>query len=802
MATVDPSSTVHRVSAVHADNYMQQYDARGHPVNPDSKALGRGLRRAKNDILSTMGIVVSGEDRNVNSSSEQQKICQIAAENDCGLIITTLDQFFVFFSTWWSSSLTGRILAYKHYTHAPLLDVIRAERDASGLLSFYCAGIPAWAASSALAIARDNSLKRVFVTAREYALEFTGKGNFSLFLRSLFGVLYSAARGSVLILSVEAYMWSMLQTLSLVPPNAFPSVSSLIPFGERSLFRLPALPSDFSPLSVVGFILQTLASPGMLTVIYAFFLRPELEERIYRLVRRQLPKPTLADELSIRVAFEENLIEWVVPTLGRRAEEETRRAKLTLLEDIGQELLLLRDWVFSGFGLFSTKRQNRAEMQRYNQEGIDNLRNSIESLQQELDDAQRHNSRLETESLQRELNDVRRQNALLARELDELEGPRSVRQEPDEAQRESRAAPSGLNEVEASPPESALPPASSAAEPRNLRSPELEVGTDVGQVLTNRSRSSQSPGEMSSDSFSGVATNGRRSAPSNASRSQSQPSNAQQPPRPAPQSNIPRVLQDPPGLRPPSVASERRSIAEFLEALILSRAQNQGTQQPPAADQDDLSSITAGASYTTGQESQPAEDNQQNTAQEAPTSVVASQPILYEEPQLLGPPPNILPDGFEEPTDDEPDARLPPYEETGPVEPQDDSGEPSPYPKGPGQPTTAHRVTLLSAHPVDSLASHVAAIVTTIILSPLESLYVRSLAHAFLAMNSSPQLQIGDLYPVGLWLGGRSWKDVSAYCGRIILMRGMQAALRAGVWGFLVGSTMRIGRKFYGWGSL
>lgn len=77
------------------------------------------------------------------------------------------------------------------YTHAPLLDVIRAERDASGLLSFYCAGIPAWAASSFLAIVRDNSLKRVFIMARDYVLEFTGKGNLSLFIRSFFGLSYS-----------------------------------------------------------------------------------------------------------------------------------------------------------------------------------------------------------------------------------------------------------------------------------------------------------------------------------------------------------------------------------------------------------------------------------------------------------------------------------------------------------------------------------------------------------------------------------------------------------------------------------
>jgi hypothetical protein len=94
---------------------MQQYDARGHHVNPESKALGRELRRAKNDILSTMGIVVSGEDRNANTSNEEQKMNQIATENDFGLVITTLDQLFVFFSTWWSSSLTGRILVRSAY---------------------------------------------------------------------------------------------------------------------------------------------------------------------------------------------------------------------------------------------------------------------------------------------------------------------------------------------------------------------------------------------------------------------------------------------------------------------------------------------------------------------------------------------------------------------------------------------------------------------------------------------------------------------------------------------------------------
>lgn len=660
-------------------------------------------------------------------------------------------------------------------------------------------------------------------------------------------------------LSVEAYMYSMLQTLSLVPANVFPSLSSLIPFGGQSLFRLPPLPTDFSTLSLSGYLLQSIASPGMLTIIYAFFLRPEIEERIYRLVRRQLPKPTLADELSIRVAFEENLIEWVVPTLGRRAEEETRRSRLTLTQDITQELLYLCGWVFTGFGFFLRDR-NPAEMERINQEGIDNLRNSIESLQQELDDAQRNHSRLETDSLQRELDEVRRQNALLAQELDELEAPRLSRMEANRFQRPIPPVASDGIELEASQPSGAVAQ-SAAGGPVSTRSPGLEIG--ISPVLTNENRLSQSPGEMSSDFFSEMTTVDQRGAPPNSSRSPSQPSNApqvqtstndrqnsrsntlfsrpsspdtspptsprvraslihqgsdvitmqlellgnrniaSQPPRPAPQSQIPRFGRDPHGLRPPSVASDRRSIAEFLEALIISRAQNQGTQHPPTADHDELSSITAGASFTTGQEYQPTDDQLQRTTQGALNLDEEQPQNAPEEPSQLAAP-SILPDGVEEPNDDEPDAQLPPYEDPEQTGIQADAGD-QVAPQGPSmahQSSTAHRVTLLSAHPVDSLASHVAAIATTIILSPLECLYVRSLAHSFIAMNPSTPVQVGDLYPVGMWFGGRSWIDISAYCGRLILMRGMQAALRAGVWGFLVGSTMRIGRKLYGWGSL
>ena len=56
-----------------------------------------------------MGVVVSGEDGKLGVSNDQRKINLIAAENDYGLFLATLDQVLVFLGSWWTSSLAGRV---------------------------------------------------------------------------------------------------------------------------------------------------------------------------------------------------------------------------------------------------------------------------------------------------------------------------------------------------------------------------------------------------------------------------------------------------------------------------------------------------------------------------------------------------------------------------------------------------------------------------------------------------------------------------------------------------------------------
>jgi hypothetical protein len=252
---------------------------------------------------------------------------------------------------------------------------------------------------------------------------------------------------------------------------------------------------------------------------------------------------------------------------------------------------------------------------------------------------------------------------------------------------------------------------------------------------------------------------------------------------------------------------DRRSIAEFLEALILSQAQRQEQQPLATTDTDGLSSITAGQSITTPQDSGVAELDTQIPASE--TQATDAPTLESIEEALRSIVPNILPDGVEEPNDE-----VPPNESNrvGDTSNNEDTQSDTlvqpilPSSLIPGQLTNSfshvHRVTLLSAYPVDSLASHLAAAISGIILAPLEALYLRSLTRSWIISHPSSITRLSDVHPLGLWFGGRTWSDMYAYSCRLVLMRGMQVAMRAGIWGFLVGSTMRIGKKFCGWGSL
>lgn len=80
---------------VGSGSYQQQYDRKGYPENPTSRALSRQSRRAINDILTTVGVCVGvdadGQIRPVQDGSlaalDKPRVTGVVRENEIGMLV-------------------------------------------------------------------------------------------------------------------------------------------------------------------------------------------------------------------------------------------------------------------------------------------------------------------------------------------------------------------------------------------------------------------------------------------------------------------------------------------------------------------------------------------------------------------------------------------------------------------------------------------------------------------------------------------------------------------------------------------
>lgn len=122
-----------------------------------------------------------------------------------------------------------------------------------------------------------------------------------------------------------------------------------------------------------------------------------------------------------------------------------------------------------------------------------------------------------------------------------------------------------------------------------------------------------------------------------------------------------------------------------------------------------------------------------------------------------------------------------------------------------------HRVTVLSSQPVDSLAYHLAFVVTDIILSPLEALYLRNIARNFLSSSAGVGMTARAANMMGSstsilstteWFGGGSLPNRLSYAAKILMIWGFETVIGIGVWGGSLWLTTFLGKKKFGWGRL
>ncbi|KAL2809932.1 hypothetical protein BJX63DRAFT_331828 [Aspergillus granulosus] len=781
-----PTSTTRRISPLHADGYVQHYDERGHPVNPESKSFGKELRRAKNDILSTMGIVVS-EDAN-RGRNEQQKIDAIVAENDYGLIMVTLDQISVFLGSWWTTSLTSRIQTFRSYTHTPIMRIMSQERASLGTFGFYFAGVPAWAVSTCLSICRHHPLERLISTIQNY---FPNNDAGSKLVRASFTLLHTATRGILLVLAMQTYMYSLLQSLHLIHPASFPGLGYFMPLGEFTSILLPSVPSDFSVRSFGAFALNILKTPSLF-YIYVY-LKPFIEVRLYRLIRRRLPKPSLTDDLSIKVAFDNDLIDWMVPNLGRRGVEETLRSKLSLTEDLLYEAFSLWQWVSSKFTFRARRGSYASDTVVEQQPPHGSQQPQPQSADLALESEQRHQER--------------RPNP--------TDHPTPIRG--------PGAHYDSGDSITLSNEENQVPNGDSVDLLRHARNLTLSTRTSSpdpeaqghGGITSNESRRASRSDTLHSGSSSPASLQSsprvRTHVISDSDVIAMQLELGSRQPQGRRESNAAADTQG--GFPNAEGPAGRRSVSELLDTLLSNDGRNLTTIiNSDGTDSDGLSHMTAAGSPDLREpaaSSSPPQNQAHSPATGALDSAVEN---------AISEPGNILPDVVEEPPLDDTTtapSEMPPTVDEDPNDNDGDSGNESDfYPsiadssarqnrtQTTGATGSAHRVTILSALPVDSLASHLSSMVTTALFAPLEAFYLRSLASSYISATGASGALCSDIYGLGVWGGGPSGRDRLAYMGKLALMFGLQAAVNTSVWGVISGTAIRIGRRWCGWGAL
>ncbi|KAL4878510.1 hypothetical protein BJY04DRAFT_221014 [Aspergillus karnatakaensis] len=730
-----------------------------------------------------MGIVVS-EDAN-RGRSEQEKVEAILAENDCGLVMVTLDQISVFLGSWWATSLTSRIQTFRSYANLPLTRIISHERASHGIYGFYFAGVPAWAMSTCISICRHHPLERLIATIQNY---FPNNDVASKVVRASFTILHSATRGILLVIAMQSYMYSLLQSLHLIPSTSMPGVGYFLPLGEFTTMLLSTPPTEITPRSVAEFAWNVLKTPSLF-YIYVY-LRPLIEVRLYRLIRRRLPKPTVTDPLSIKVAFDNDLLDWMVPSLGRRAVEEAQRSNLSLMDDLLYEINALKQWLSSKF-TFRSRRNSLAllAMQEEQSEGHQ-LPNQPVDLP--LDPQQQHRNPERTPPV------TSRQNTSShgsEAHSDSIGGGSSNEgnQDPDEDNMDLLRRARNLT----------LSTRTSSPDPDSHRREMGALNEERRQSLSD-TLLSRSPSPASSQSVPRVRAHLIHDSETIAMQLELDSPHVYDRGLTSDRDADPRNFQE----RPAS----RRSISELLETILSNPGQNTATiLNSETTDSDGLSNVTAAVTPNPGDRSSaPAAEDLTNGIPEEVNSLASrNEPIVSS-------PINILPDVVEEPPVD--DMANQPSNQPPDIDNEEDNdaadSESEMFPQIPDltgrQNSSAetattvptHRVTILSALPVDSLASHLASLITTVLLAPMESFYLRSLAQSYLASKGAPADFQADIHGLGIWGGGRSRAEIFPYMGKMALMMGIQAAVNASVWGMISGTAIRAGRRLYGWGKL
>ncbi|CAF9915683.1 hypothetical protein IMSHALPRED_002673 [Imshaugia aleurites] len=361
--TTEPA--IDTVRQVQSRSYQQQYDRKGYPENPASRALSRQSRRAINDILATVGVCVGvdadGQIRPVHDGStaalDQSKISGVIRENEIGMLVGFTEEALDELAGMCTTGLRNRIQTFRFYSGVPLTAIIKSEWIHLGFLRGLFAGGPADTAYIVLNAGRFlgmNMLMERLASGLGISFDSGFTRDINWFVLKNSGRLLNM---TILGLLTPFRIFSTLQHQGLLPAwPLFPHPKAFIPFSPWSPLRLPDLPARSDGASCLRFLASLAVSPVVLLCVRSW-IRPLVEYKVQKYTRAALPAPDYPDIYSIQAAIEDEIDRDQIPGLGNAIDTpelwESTSVTQELAKDlqyIGRNFQILHD---TFWGLFS-----------------------------------------------------------------------------------------------------------------------------------------------------------------------------------------------------------------------------------------------------------------------------------------------------------------------------------------------------------------------------------------------------------------------------------------------------------------
>ncbi|KAL8843589.1 MAG: hypothetical protein Q9170_000093 [Blastenia crenularia] len=320
-----------------SDVYVQQFDDRGYPQNLDSQALSRLSRRAQNDVLATVGVIL-GPDHDIHDATivptrasgiHKKELFQQTQEDAAeGTKIAFTHMCMSDYTLGRMTYMRNRLQTFRFYSGVPLLEILKIEYETSGPLLLLFGGLPGVVMALFFNSTFHPRLARWFfeeVLIRR--IDPIKSPTVKLLLKLSAATLISCVRLSVI---TSLYFRSKLQGLGLLPFRPFfPDLMALIPFTSASLIQPIPLPADLTITAVLQFLASLTTSPVVL--YFAFHtIKDAIRKTLFKYITHVLPKPDNPDSASLQVALGREDGSLVLPGFGYRY---TARSRLVILRE-------------------------------------------------------------------------------------------------------------------------------------------------------------------------------------------------------------------------------------------------------------------------------------------------------------------------------------------------------------------------------------------------------------------------------------------------------------------------------------